>query len=93
MGEELELGMPVVYFTDANISVEGIEESAERLDEFREKLFENDFKVAPLTLVGTFEAANQDELEMFMLEAIYGEKIKTLVAKLNGEWKSKFYKV
>ena len=93
MGEDYDFGVPVFCFTDANTTIEGITEGIERLETFRANLFDEEPNYRPFEISGEFEVENPEELEKFVLEAMYGKRIDAIIAKLNGEWKSKFYKV
>jgi len=91
MKEEIK-GIPVVCFTDMDVTIDGIEMAAEKLDEFGIKVKEGHFSNGSFSINGEFEVENPEELDKFILEAMYGKRIDALVAKLNGEWRDKFYK-
>ena len=92
MKEEIS-GIPVVYFTDKDTTINGIEMAVEKLDEFGIEIKEGHFSNGSFTINGDFKVENKEELDRFLLEAMYGKQIEAIVAKLNGEWKSKCYKV
>lgn len=88
---ERTFGKPIIYVKDVEIE-SGIKEVGEALKEKGIDVEKGYFKGGSLNLSCDLTVENPEELKNFIFETLYGERMKALVDKLNGEWKSKLYK-
>lgn len=88
---ERTFGRPIIHVKDVEIESE-IKEAGEALKERGIGVGKGYFKGGSLNLSCDLTVENPEELKNFIFETIHGERMKALVDKLNGEWKSKLYK-
>lgn len=88
---ERTFGKPIIYVKDVEIESR-IKEVGEALKEKGIGVEKGYFKGGSLNLSCDLTVENPEELKKFIFETLYGERMKALVDKLNGEWKSKLYK-
>ncbi len=88
---EMEFGRPILYVKDVEIGSE-IKKAGGFLKEKGIDVKKGYFKGGSFSLSYDLTVEDPEEIKNFIFETIYGERIKALVDKLNGEWKSKLYK-
>lgn len=89
---EMEFGRPILYVKDVEIGSE-IKKAGDFLKEKGIDVKKGYFKGGSFNLSYDLTVEGPEEHKKnFIFETIYGERIKALVDKLNGEWKSKLYK-
>lgn len=88
---EMEFESPVIYVKDVEIGSE-IKKAGDFLKEKGIGVEKGFFKGGSFNLSYDFTVEDPEELKNFIFESLYGKRMKALVDKLNGEWKSKLYK-
>lgn len=93
MGKRNRTNFRQTYYLCKDVEIEsGIKEVGEALKEKGIGVEKGYFKGGSLNLSCDLTVENPEELKNFIFETLYGERMKALVDKLNGEWKSKLYK-
>lgn len=88
---EMEFERPVIYVKDVEIGSE-IKKAGDFLKEKGIGVEKGFFKGGSFNLSCDLTVEDPEELKNFIFESLHGKRMKALVDKLNGEWKSKLYK-
>lgn len=88
---EMKFESPVIYVKDVEIGSE-IKKAGDFLKEKGIGVEKGFFKGGSFNLSCDLTVEDPEELKNFIFESLHGKRMKALVDKLNGEWKSKLYK-